>query len=94
MPFDGENQVAVALMHIYDAMPPPRELNPEIPLSVEAVVMKATDKIQINRYATADEMLKALDDAEFTEMIGNSSVPGGISETDTETVLVDNAERQ
>ena len=63
-------------------------------LSVEAVVMKATDKIQINRYATADEMLKALDDAEFTEMIGNSSVPGGISETDTETEIDDNAETQ
>ena len=94
VPFDGENPVAVALMHINDAMTPPRELNPEIPLSVEAVVMKATDKIQINRYATADEMLKALDDAEFTEMIGNSSVPGGISETDTETEIDDNAETQ
>lgn len=44
VPFDGENPVAVALMHINDAMTPPRELNPEIPLSVEAVVMKATDK--------------------------------------------------
>ena len=94
VPFDGENPVAVALMHINDAMTPPRELNPEIPLSVEAVVMKATDKIQINRYATADEMLKALDDAEFTEMIGNRSVPGGISETDTETEIDDNAETQ
>ena len=94
VPFDGENPVAVALMHINDAMTPPRELNPEIPLSVEAVVMKATDKIQINRYATADEMLKALDDAAFTEMIGNSSVPGGISETDTETEIDDNAETQ
>lgn len=94
VPFDGENPVAVALMHINGAMTPPRELNPEIPLSVEAVVMKATDKIQINRYATADEMLKALDDAEFTEMIGNSSVPGGISETDTETEIDDNAETQ
>lgn len=39
-------------------------------------------------------MLKALDDAEFTEMIGNSSVPGGISETDTETEIDDNAETQ
>jgi len=92
VPFDGENPVAVALMHINDAMTPPRELNPDIPVSVEAVVMKATDKIQINRYASADEMLKALDDAEFTEMIGNTGVHGGASVQDAEVESADNAE--
>lgn len=81
VPFDGENPVAVALMHINDEMMPPREINPDIPESVEAVVMKATDKIQINRYTTADDMLKALDDAEFAEMIGAAGVQGGNGNT-------------
>ncbi len=70
VPFDGENPVAVALMHINNPIQPPRQLVPSIPESVEKVVMKATDKLQINRYASADEMYKALEDAEFEEMIG------------------------
>lgn len=84
VPFDGENPVAVALMHINDEMKPPRELNPAIPSSVEAVVMKATDKLQINRYASADEMLKALEDAEFNEMLGKTTGEGSISISEEE----------
>lgn len=71
VPFDGENPVQVALKHINEEMPAPRSINPSIPESLEKVVLKATDKFQINRYATADEMLKALEDVEFDELLGN-----------------------
>lgn len=72
VPFDGENPVSVALMHINNPMPKPTDLVPEIPKEIEEVVMKATDKIQINRYATADEMLEALQDAELTVLMADS----------------------
>lgn len=72
VPFDGENPVAVALKHINQDILPPRELNEKIPLVVQNVVLKATSKYQIERYASAEEMYNALNDAEFALMMNNS----------------------
>jgi len=60
VPFDAENPVTVALMHMNEDMDPPSKHNPDIPPALEAVVLKATDKFQVNRYKSADEMLEAL----------------------------------
>lgn len=74
VPFDGENPVAVALMHINQEMVPPSQVVKGIPPRLEQIVMKATDKFQVNRYKSADEMLKALEDLEFvTKIVGNPS---------------------
>ena len=73
VPFDGDNPVQVALMHINDEITPPSELVPGIPPAIEKLVMKATDKYQSNRYKSADEFLEDLDNIEFvTKMVGNS----------------------
>ncbi len=73
VPFDGDNPVQVALMHINDEITPPSELVPGIPPALEKLVMKATDKYQSNRYKSADEFLEDLDNIEFvTKMVGNS----------------------
>jgi len=63
VPFDADNPVSVAIMHINNEIQPPSEINPAISKAIEEVVLKATDKYQINRYRTADEMLEALDKA-------------------------------
>ena len=73
VPFDGDNPVAVALMHINDEMTPPSAYVKNLPRGLEEVVMKATDKFQINRFATADDMLKALEDVEFMANVGVDS---------------------
>ncbi len=65
VPFDGDNPVQVALMHINDEIIPPSRLVSGIPPALEKVVMKATDKFQTNRYASADEMLEDLNSIEF-----------------------------
>lgn len=73
VPFDGDNPVQVALMHINDEITPPSQLVPGIPPALEKLVMKATDKYQSNRYKSADEFLEDLDNIEFvTKMVGNS----------------------
>ncbi|WP_303857155.1 Stk1 family PASTA domain-containing Ser/Thr kinase [Aminicella lysinilytica] len=73
VPFDGDNPVQVALMHINDDVTPPSKLVPGIPPALEKLVMKATDKFQSNRYRSADEMLEDLDNIEFvTKMVGDS----------------------
>ena len=69
VPFDGDSPVQVALMHINDDITPPSELVPGIPPQLEKVVMKATNKFQTNRYASADEMLKDLDSIEYVSNV-------------------------
>ncbi len=77
VPFDGENPVAVALMHINEDIVPPSKLVNGIPPRLEQIVMKATNKIQINRYKTADEMLDALNNLEFvSSIVGDSALSG------------------
>ncbi len=73
VPFDGDNPVQVALMHINDDIVPPSQLVSGIPPALEKLVMKATDKYQTNRYKNAEEVLEELTNIEFiTKMVGDS----------------------
>ena len=67
VPFDGDNPVSIALMHINDPIVPPSKIVDGIPPALEKIVMKATDKIQINRYQTAEELIKALDEVDLLD---------------------------
>ncbi|WP_051280096.1 Stk1 family PASTA domain-containing Ser/Thr kinase [Anaerovorax odorimutans] len=69
VPFDADNPVAVAVMHMNEEIVPPSKLVPSIIPELEEVVMKATNKYQTSRYKTADEMYEALDRAAFS-MLG------------------------
>ncbi|MBQ2677909.1 MAG: serine/threonine protein kinase, partial [Firmicutes bacterium] len=71
VPFDAENPVSVALMHINDEMVPPSQLAPGIPPGLELIILKATDKYQENRYASAEELIDDLDNIELvTRVVG------------------------
>jgi len=59
-PFDGETPVAVALKHIQSVPEEPSSINPNIPRSVNDIIMKAMKKEQSCRYQTATEMLADL----------------------------------
>lgn len=61
VPFDGESAVSVALKHFQEPMPSIRESHPEIPQSLENVILKATAKEPLDRYATCEEMMADLD---------------------------------
>lgn len=67
VPFDGDNPVSIALMHINDPVIPPSKIVDGIPPALEKIVMKATDKIQINRFQTAEELIKALDEVDLLD---------------------------
>ena len=54
-PFTGDSPVAVASKHVRDHPVMPREVNPAVPVELEAVIMKAMAKSPDDRYATADE---------------------------------------
>ena len=60
VPFDGENTVAIALMHLRDEIVPPRNYFPDIPVSLENIILKCTRKKPEERYQTAEELIADL----------------------------------
>lgn len=60
LPFEGESAVSIALKHLQSEIPPPSKWSPNLPQSVENVILKSTAKDAFYRYATADEMLEDL----------------------------------
>lgn len=57
VPFAGDNTVSVALLHIQGEAMPLRELDPEIPVSVDKIVQKCMQKRPERRYHTASELI-------------------------------------
>ena len=56
LPFKGDNAVEIAFKQIKDDIPSVREINPNIPQSLENIVLRATAKNPKNRYSSAKEM--------------------------------------
>ena len=60
VPFEGDTNVAIALMHIQNEIIPPREMYPDIYSSFEKIIMKATQKKPERRYLTAAALIADL----------------------------------
>ncbi|MDE7415150.1 MAG: Stk1 family PASTA domain-containing Ser/Thr kinase [Lachnospiraceae bacterium] len=60
VPFNGDTTVAIAIKHIQNPMPLMRDFVPEIPQSVENIVMKCTQKSPDRRYQSMAEMIADL----------------------------------
>lgn len=60
LPFDDTSAVTIAIKHIQEKPVLPRILNNSIPKAMEYIVMKAMNKEQSQRYATAGDFLKDL----------------------------------
>ena len=64
VPFDADSPVAVALKQVSEQPRAPSELNPAVPPALDAIVLRALAKEPQNRFADADEFLRALEIAE------------------------------
>jgi serine/threonine protein kinase len=60
LPFEGTNQMQIALQHLYNPPPSFKSLDVKVPAELERVVMRALDKDPARRYQTAAEMRAAL----------------------------------
>lgn len=60
LPFKGENAVEIAIKHMKEPIPSVKEFNPEIPQSVENIILKASAKNPKNRYDNVMEMYNDL----------------------------------
>lgn len=57
VPFDADTPVSVALMQVQDDPIEPQKLNPQIPISVNNIILKAMQKEPEDRYQNATDML-------------------------------------
>ena len=60
VPFDGETTVAIAIRHIQEPMPSPRKITPDIPYSVDQIVLKCCEKSPDRRYQNMQELASDL----------------------------------
>ncbi|MDE6502761.1 MAG: Stk1 family PASTA domain-containing Ser/Thr kinase [Ruminococcus sp.] len=60
-PFDSDNPVAIAVMHMKDIPERPRALNPDIPDGLEEIVLRAMEKNPADRYQSTAEMISDID---------------------------------
>jgi serine/threonine protein kinase len=63
VPYTGDTPYSIIHDHIYTPLPSPSKINPEIPEAIEAVLYKALAKKADERYATADDMVRAFRNA-------------------------------
>ena len=60
VPFDGDNTVAIAIQHLQEEMVAPSAYAPDLPISLEKIILKATMKKADRRYATISDLLMDL----------------------------------
>ena len=65
VPFNGETTVAIAIKHIQEPLPSPREFVSEIPVSVEQIVFKCCQKSPDRRYQTIAGKAEEEEEEEF-----------------------------
>ncbi len=82
IPFNGDTTVAIAIKHIQEDMPSPRQFVAEIPLCVESIVLKCTQKSPDRRYQSMAELTEDLKqallnpDADFV-VLGDPNMDAG-----------------
>ncbi|WP_461247133.1 Stk1 family PASTA domain-containing Ser/Thr kinase [Treponema sp. R6D11] len=74
VPFDGDNAVSVAMMHISNKPVPPSEVNSDIPPALDGIILRAIAKDRASRYSTASEMLE---DVKIALRAPDSLIPMG-----------------
>lgn len=62
VPFDGDTAVSIAIKQMQIEPKSPRTVNPEIPVGLEEIILRAMQKDPQLRYQTAAEMLRDIDE--------------------------------
>lgn len=60
VPFDGDSTVSVAIKHLQEEITPPSEFVPDIPYSLEQIILKCTQKNGERRYANTSALIQDL----------------------------------
>lgn len=100
VPFDGDTAVSVAVQHIQDTIPAPSQLVEGIPVSVDKIVLKCTQKKTDRRYQSAYDLIVDLkkslvmpeDDFVKLAPMYDTSVNDNYAQTDSDDEDIDEVE--
>jgi len=76
LPFEADTPIGVALKHVNEPLPRPRDLNPNLPQPIEAVLVKALAKDPAHRYPSISAFNEAFQRA-LKVSLGQSMKEGG-----------------
>jgi serine/threonine protein kinase len=79
VPFKGDNQVAVAMMHVRDEIPDVRSRRPEVSAALASIIDRATAKRVKDRYADDQAMIADLEEALALETARAGSATGEVT---------------
>ncbi|HHX55812.1 MAG TPA: Stk1 family PASTA domain-containing Ser/Thr kinase, partial [Clostridiales bacterium] len=91
VPFVGDNTVSVALLHIQSEPIPLRELDPNIPVSIERIVQKAMQKKPERRYLSGSDLIEDLKKS-IEDPSGNFVVMPTVADMDSPTITMSDEE--
>ncbi len=80
VPFDGDTTVSIAIQHLQEEMVAPSVYAPDLPISLEKIILKCTQKSQDRRYTSMGDLLVDLKHA--------------LMEPDKDFVVIDSAVNQ
>ena len=83
LPFDGDNPVSIAMQHVHEQPVSPRNIAPDTPENLEAVILRSLGKHPTTRYLTAHAMLDDLRRVQDGEPV---SIPAAYVEQTTRVV--------
>lgn len=84
VPFEGDTNVSIALMHIQNDIIPPRQFYPDIYSSFEKIILKATQKKPERRYLTASALIADLKRVKANPNIDIIVAPQGVTNAPTQ----------
>lgn len=93
VPFDGDSTVSVAIKHLQEEIPSPVKEVPQIPYSLECIILKCTQKNAERRYQNCQELImdlkRSLVDPDGDFVNNPEYIPGG-----DETVMMSDEEKR
>ncbi len=60
VPFDGDTTVSIAIKHLQEEMVPPSRYTPDLPYSLEQIILKCTQKNPERRYENMGQLIEDL----------------------------------
>lgn len=91
VPFDGDSTVSVAIKHLREEMVSPAEEVPDIPYSLECIIMKCTQKSTARRYQNCQQLINDLKRS-LVDPEGDFVNVSGYASGATETVVMSDEE--
>ncbi len=85
-PYQGDTPLSLILKKVTEPLPPPLELNPDLPLAIDEVLQKSLAKLPAERYQSAADMLRAIERVQAT--LGGARAAGTPEAPEADTFVL------